>query len=315
MSEYTDRKRVLSDAAAWEPNEIGIFTGIPMRAYLDAPGVNRSLLRTVAERPSAHEAKSESSQVQQWGTLFNDLVLFGTREFYVRPDTYEALVKGVQVTKPWNGNATACEEWLAAHTDKPVLRATGDHSAEWLNRAAEKLLADRRFQEVQSVCPQKEVSIFARHEEHANCLIKCRPDMLGLHDSRAVFADIKTTTNAGTHAFSRDMLRFGYHKQFALIRHALHQHRYSPVHGFLVIVEKGENPRVQVRQLAERAMDKGDLDLDDDFTIYLRCRMANAWPDFADEPESHITGVIDLPEHCYAGEIDEIKASTEEALS
>jgi hypothetical protein len=70
---------------------------------------------------------------------------------------------------------------------------------------------------------------------------------------------------------------------------------------------------VQVRKIAERALDKGDLDLDDEMQIYHRCKISGTWPDFADEPEPHVTGVIDLPEHCYKGEIDGLEGMTEEA--
>jgi hypothetical protein len=298
----------IKTAAQWEPEQTGIYTGLTMQTYLQAPGASRSLLARVAARPSTGlQMEAGSSDAQAWGTLLNDLLLFGTRDYYVRPDVYETGDRkpetGKPETKPWNGNAGVCKEWLRAHRDRPVIRAKGEHSAEWLDKAAAKALADPRVRELLKVCAHKEVSIFARHEEY-HFLLKGRPDLLGVFpDGRVVYADIKTTTDASTRNFSREILKWGYHKQFALGREILHRLGYSPFEGFLIIVEKGDEPRVQVRKLAERAMDKGDLDLDDELKIYGQCRVSGKWPDFPDEMEPHITGVIDLPEGCYKGDL------------
>lgn len=301
----------LQSASKWQPNEIGLYAGLSMEQYLDAPGASRSLLARVAARPSTAHERGESTEAMRWGTLFNDLLLFGQASFHTKPETY--LGDPQSAPKPWNGNATACKQWLAEHTDRPVLRARGDHSAEWLTKALEQCQRNARVVALLKLCPHREATVFARHEED-HFLLKGRPDLLGLPEDTGgpvIDVDVKTTTDAGTVAFGREMLRFGYHKQLALRRQIYHALGLSPVQAFLIIVEKGDAPRVQVRQVAERALDKGDLDLDDEMKIYHRCKISGTWPDFADEPEPHITGIIDLPDRCYAGEIDDLKGMTE----
>lgn len=295
-------------ASEWKPNEIGAYSGLSMDTYLSAPGVSRSKLRVVAERPSHHDRDSKGeSDALTWGTLFNDALLFGTRNYYVRPETYKD-DKGE--VKSWNGNSTVCKKWLAEHSDKPVLNATGKHSADWIEKAVRVSLADPKVVALlQGATP--EVSIFARHEEYP-LLLKGRPDIVNLSmaEGVVVFADIKTTVNAGTRAFARDMLKFGYYRQAALGRMITERLGASPFQFYLIIVEKGDDPRVQVRRLAIRAMDKGDLDNDDDLKLYLKCKLENVWPDFPDQGEPHIWQEIDLPDYLY-GDVDELSGMTE----
>ena len=304
-------------AANWKEYERGMFLGLPMDTYLKAPGANRSLLQKCAERPSHAEKYSEGSEAQNWGTLFNDLLFFGTRNYYVRPDTYESTPKATKAdhfpvaeTKPWNGNATVCKEWMEAHTDKPILPATGSHSEDWMNKALAKCHADPRIKEMLDGA-MFEVTIFGvGPEEFHHPLAKCRPDIVKLTGERAIFCDLKTTIRGSTDGFSREIMKYGYHEQAAHCRRILASlDEDLPLEYYFLIVEKGDDPRVQLRQLMPRAMDEGDHGLNDYWTIYQRCRMSRHWPDFADEPEPHITGMIDLPDFVYPEDDDEITTS------
>lgn len=301
--------------SAWKEGERGIFTGLPMDVYRKARGVSRSELAKIMERPNHRLKESASTEAQVWGTLFNDLVLFGDRNFHVRPDFYPAkdgkTKDAPTVDKPWNGNATFCSDWMAAHSDKPILKASGPHSAAWLSKALAKTQASPAFQQL-AIGASCEVSLFgAGPEEHGWPLAKGRPDLLKLtDDGGAIIADVKTTVDANTRAFSRDMLTYGYHKQFAHYRAILQSLRIAPVQAFLIIVEKGDEPRVQVRQLAERAMDKGDFDLDDEWTLHRGFTLTGKWPDFADQQDDHQIGQIDLPDYIYPKTDDDIAPST-----
>lgn len=299
---------------AWKEGERGIYTGVPMDVYRRARGVSRSELAKVMERPSHRFKETSPTEAQVWGTLFNDLLLFGDRNFHIRPDYYPAkdgkAKDAPTIDKPWNGNATFCSEWMAEHSDKPILKTSGPHSAAWLTKAlaaAEKHPAVRQLLQGAS----REVSIFgAGPEEHGWPLAKGRPDLLKLtDDGGAIFADVKTTVDGNTRTFSRDILSYGYHKQFAHYRAILQSLRIAPVHGFLIIVEKGDEPRVQVRRLAERAMDKGDFDLDDEWSLHRQFTISGNWPDFADQLEDHQTGEIDLPDYLYPKDADLITPS------
>jgi hypothetical protein len=301
-------------ATAWKEGERGIYEGVPMDVYRKARGVSRSELAKVMERPNHRLKESAPTEPQVWGTLFNDLLLFGSRNFHVRPDFYPAkdgkAANAPTIEKPWNGNATFCSDWMAAHSDKPILKSSGPHSAAWLNKALAKAEAMPAVQQLLEGAA-REVSIFgAGPEEHGWPLAKGRPDILKLtEDGGAIIADVKTTQDANTRAFSRDILTYGYHKQFAHYRAILQSLRIAPVRAFFIIVEKGDEPRVQVRRLAERAMDKGDFDLDDEWSLHRQFTMAGQWPDFADQLEPHQVGEIDLPDYLYPKDDDVITAS------
>lgn len=303
---------------AWKEGERGIFTGLPMDVYRKARGVSRTELARIMERPNHRLKETPSTEAQVFGTLFNDLMLFGDRNFHVRPDYYPAKVgtkygkekHAGTIDKPWNGNATFCNDWMAEHSDKPILKSSGPHSAAGLNRALKVATANPAVQELMKGA-SFEVSLFgAGPEEHGWPLAKGRPDLLKLtEDGGAIIGDVKTTVDANTRAFSRDILSYGYHKQFAHYRAILQSLRIAPVRAFFIIVEKGDEPRVQVRQLAERAMDKGDFDLDDEWKLHRAFTLSGKWPDFADQPDSEQVGQIDLPDYLYPKEDDLITAS------
>jgi hypothetical protein len=303
-------------ATEFKPHEKGVYLGIPMVAYLAMPGVNRSLLSTVADRPSHHDKESESTAAQEWGTLFNDLLFFGTRNYYVQPETYEVTPKATKAnpfpeteTKPWSGNATVCKEWVAAHQDKPILPATGSHSEDWLNKALMKCLADQRVRALMKDAQFEVTMVGAGPEKYKWPLSKCRPDLVKLADGRLILADLKTTIDGATAGFARQILKFGYHKQAAHCRQILANMGVEKLEYYFIILEKGDDPRVQVRRLADRAMDIGDLDLDDEWSILQRCKISNSWPDFSDDPEPHIIGQIDLPDYLYPSDTDDIAPS------
>lgn len=308
----------LKPASDFKPGERGAFLGLSMETYLKAPGANRSLLSTVADRPSHHDNESESTDAQAWGTLFNDLLFFGARNYYVQPETYQSIPKPTKAnpfpvaeTKEWSGNAAVCKEWVAAHQDKPIIPATGSHSEDWLNKALAKCQADARVQALLKDAQYEVTIVGTGPEEYKWPLAKCRPDLVKIAPDRLVVADLKTTVDATTRGFARQILKFGYHKQAAHCREILHNMGVSPVEYYLIILEKGDDPRVQVRRLAERAMDKGDFDLDDEWKIYQRCKLSGSWPDFSDEPEPHQIGLIDLPDHLYPTEVDDLGGLTE----
>lgn len=295
-----------------------MFGGLAMATYLTMPGANRSLLHTVAGRPSHKDILRPSSTAQEWGTLFNDLLLFGTREYYVRPDAYQATPKPTKAeptprpeTKPWSGNAAVCKSWVAAHQDKPILGFTGEHSEDWLNKALAKAVCTLRVLELMKDA-HKEVTIVGDGpEEYRFPLAKCRPDLIKDAEGTLVLADVKTTNDAGTLSFGRQILKYGYHKQAAHCRQILASLGYDRIRYYFIMVEKGEDPRVQVRRLPDRAMDRGDLDLDEEWKVYHRCKLTNTWPDFPDEPEAHQIGEVDLPDYLYGSDVDDLQGMTE----
>lgn len=303
-------------ASEFKPRERGAYLGVPMKDYLSSPAASRSTLSTVANRPSHVGVDRPDTESLVWGTLFNDLLFFGTRNYYVRPETYESTPKPTKANpsptpeiKPWSGNATVCKEWVEAHKDKPILPAIGSHSEDWLNKALKVCQENNRVAKLLDGAHFEVTLIGGGPEKHGWPLARSRPDLVKVAPDKLIIADLKTTVDATTQGFARHILKYGYHKQAAHCRQILENLGASPIDYYFIMLEKGDDPRVQVRRLAQRAMDKGDFDLDDEWVIYQRCKLSNSWPDFSDEPEPHHVGEIDLPDYLYPDDTDEITIS------
>ena len=157
-----------------------------------------------------------------------------------------------------------------------------------------------------------EVSLFARNTEYP-ILCKGRPDGL-IFGETTIIVEVKTTRDASTAAFSREILKRGYYKKAAWYRMLLHELRISPVEFWYIAVEKSESPRVNVRRLAERAMDKGDFDNDDALKLYMKCKLGSFWPELPDAAfpgESDATPLIDLPDYAYGKDAEALIGMTE----
>jgi hypothetical protein len=251
----------------------------------------------------------------RFGTLANDLLLFETENYYVAPETYPApeskKADAPIVQKPWNWNATYCEEWRQAHSDKSILPRDGAHSAAWLKELRKKVSANPLAMDLIHNS-MHEVSLFGRNEDYP-VLRKGRLDGLQLLDGGgARVTEIKTTTDASTRFFSREIMKRGYYKQAAYYRELLQMLGFGPVEVWFIIIEKGRYPRINVRKLADRAMDKGDFDNDDLLQLYMNFKLQNFWPDFSDQTQiTDSQPSIDMPDYAYGGSVDDLKGMTE----
>lgn len=299
------------DRTTFEPGEVGIIEGLNYETYRSAPGIAGSDLETILDSPAAfhHGQRMEETDEMQFGTLFHSLLLTGRADYHVKPETYDA--EGV--AKKWNGNATVCKQWLADHADhadKPIIPALGHHSAAMLVSMVTKVKAHPIASALLARL-KPEVSIFARHEEDG---ILCKGRLDGLiSEGTNIVVEVKTTRDASTAAFSREIWKRGYYKKAAWYRMLLHNMKRSPMEYWFIAVENDGQARVNVRRLAERAMDKGDFDNDDTLALYRKCRMANHWPEFSDglfpgDPQDQPQ--IDLPDFCY-GDLDDIVGLTD----
>lgn len=302
----------------YAPNEIGIFTGLPMVTYRASPGLAGSDLETINSSPAKFNRgeRTEPTPDMEFGTLFHSLLLGGDADFHTAPEYYPAPESAKKdapiINKEWNWNAKHCQQWRTDHLDKPIIPRHGPNSSAWLKamqmKTEEHPLAKGL---ISQLIP--EVSLFARHAEHP-ILCKGRPDGIIFSGDRTVVVEVKTTRDASTAAFSREILKRGYYKKAAWYRMLLKQLKIAPVEYWFIAVEKKDRPRVNVRRLTDRAMDKGDLDGADSLTLYMKCKLGNYWPEFPDGAfpgESDATPLIDLPDFCYSESDDLIAGLTE----
>jgi hypothetical protein len=198
-------RHVIQSRDNWNPLEVGLYAGLTMQEYLKAPGLSRSDLVRVMDRPSdlADGIQTPSTRAMEFGTLLNDFLLFGWRNYYVRPAEYPSTPKPTKAEpnpvtemKPWNGNATWCVEWMTKHSDKPILPGEGEHSSAMLNNCAEKVLAcPVAVQLIKEAAP--EVSIFSAHESHRK-LLRCRPDLIKLCEDGSEAPTLRTSRPPAT---------------------------------------------------------------------------------------------------------------------
>jgi len=306
---------MIHPATAWEPNKLGMFAGLPMDTYQSAPGLSKSgsdvLRRSPIDYYKQCVARTDvrtATDAMQYGTLTHSLLFEGRSDFYLRPETYSgkesAKKDAALIEKPWNANSNTCKEWLAAHSDKPVLSA---NETEALIAFCDYIRDHRHAKQLLAKGQHAEVSMFAREKTYGK-IIKCRADSLWIEQGQIFFADLKTTKDASTAAISKTILQRRYHTQAAMhkmIVGLLGQYEWG---GFyLIFAESGSSPKCNVRKLAEQAIEKGRGEIEADVDLLRRCTMMGDWPEWADS-EEHICNV-DLPEWVY-GEVETLTGMT-----
>lgn len=133
----------------------------------------------------------------------------------------------------------------------------------------QQLLCESAFEVIQAInnsisadtyCPkllqesaQYEKSMYWKDEE-TGLIVKCRPDIL--HDDYV--ADLKTTSSAAPRDFQRDITKYGYHIQAAMIKEGLKHVTGKDMESFYFIcAEKVEPYATAIYKLDENALDVG----------------------------------------------------------
>lgn len=163
----------------------------------------------------------EDSDATNWGSRLDTLVLDNGRfgqKFSICPKEYPHEVKGEKVMKPWNRNATYCQEWEAMQPGRTVLKP---HEEAELLAAREMLLAHPEAAEILN-CSQKQVWCKANWTDKATkvvvpvkILIDLLPDKDHPKHGKRIF-DFKTAASANPNAWPYVCNRFGYHVQAAM---------------------------------------------------------------------------------------------------
>jgi exodeoxyribonuclease VIII len=136
-----------------------------------------------------------------------------------------------------------------------------------------------------------EQSIFAT--DPSGVLLKGRPDVIGAD----FMADLKTTGDASTGAFSRTIASYRYHVQAALYRRIMHLLGQPKARWYFIIVQLTPVPRVNVRELIQLAIAQGENDLEADLALLRHCQATGRWPGLSGD-EDGICGV-DIPPWAY----------------
>ena len=97
---------------------------------------------------------------------------------------------------------------------------------------------------------------FFWQDEHSGLHLKCRPDLL--HDNMII--DLKTTSNASPRHFQREMVDYGYHIQFAMIRDAVEIVEGRRINNCINIVIETKYPyNMAIYIIDEFALEEGQM--------------------------------------------------------
>jgi len=111
-------------------------------------------------------------------------------------------------------------------------------------------------QAMQLICDSRIENSFFWQDDHSGLLLKARPDIL--HENMIV--DLKTTSDASPRAFQNEMVKYGYHIQFAMIRDAVEKIEDRRISNFINIVIETKYPyNMAIYIIDEFAVDEGQV--------------------------------------------------------
>lgn len=277
--------------------------------------ISPSSLKTFAECPARWKAgyAPPESDAKDWGSLLDCALLTPNdmgKRFACKPKTYPADgKKGEPPTeKPFNANSTWCKEWMAKQGD---LQIVSHSELDAVENAVKRLLADETIATYHAAS-EKQVHVAGEWLDKNTGLIipvQCLIDFVPRKDSefQKSLGDLKSTRNAGQHAFGRWCYTAGYHIQaafdLALFTAATGEDRTD----WIFIVQENYAPfETGRRLLSQDFLDIGRQTFQHALGRYARCLKTGDWVGYdpaeefslvAPEPWMEFTALSDALEH------------------
>lgn len=271
--------------------------------------VSSSMLREFARCPARWRKGyvGPSSPAMAFGNLVDCLLLtpqlFDSR-YVVRPDTYSTTAMKcpvcgsvsdskecrkcktprvlLAVDKPWNGNASECQAWLASVDGKEIVAPglMADARAAVASVKADDALA--AFVE----CSLAQVWVEGEwHDDETGLVIPVRALLDAVPEKDSIYGkslgDLKTCTSAALEPFSRHVYKLGYHAQAAF-----HMDLYCEATGeerlnwCWLLVESYAPWQTGRRLCAQAFLEIGRSDYRKALALYCKCLSMNQWPDY-----------------------------------
>jgi exodeoxyribonuclease VIII len=149
--------------------------------------------------------------------------------------------------------------------------------SEYINLINMRFAFERNKEAMQLIRDACIENSFFWKDEHSGLHLKARPDIL--HDNMIV--DLKTTSNASPRHFQREMVDYGYHIQFAMIRDAVEIIEGRRINNCINIVIETKYPyNMAIYIIDEFALDEGQVKYKQ-LCLDLKNAIAeNKWSDF-----------------------------------
>lgn len=289
--------------------------------------MSRSALADFVACPSKWRAGFESrdTTATRWGTLMDALVLspdtFDER-FVIYPDTYEVATlkcpkcgsvsdaencsctskrlprQPFKLSKPWNNNATVCQEWKRKHAGKIFIhreKFTDEGEPDEETKAATFVNAQRAKGRIDDSaelkelvrCSQTQVMVMADYHDRATGLVIPFKVLLDLvpnvahADFGKCLADFKTARNASEGAFKDAIHKGFYDWQAGIYRDAYVCATKEDRTDFLFAVQENVPPyQPALWSLGEDWLNDARAEVRQALQFYCYCLAKNEWPGY-----------------------------------
>lgn len=259
---------------------------MPAEDYFAAHGVSQSMLKLLARSPAhlkhAIEHPEPDTPDQKIGTISHIAVFepdLLEKSCYVKPANYQD--PKTSDWKKWNGNATACKDWLAARTDKPII--SQDDYTDICG------IRDSVFRHPAAALALKvgkaEQALFAEDAE-TGMQLKAKCDWL----SGNAIVDLKTCQDASPAGFAKAVSNWGYETQAAFYLNLASLLNLGKEHFIFIAVEKTAPYAVGVYELDEESIEIGRRKYRRLLSRYMECVVSEKW-----EAYSRNIEVLSLP--------------------
>jgi len=249
--------------------------------------MSRSELLQVVACPHRWVAgwKKKETDAMEYGSLLDTLILtpgqFESR-YAVCPETYPDTKTGKP--KPWNRNATFCDEWEAKQGDKTCIKVKELEEAQ----AAVKVFSDHPILSGYLAGSQRQVMCIGEYEAANGLMIpvKCLIDIVPVGDYSDGLGDLKTATDASPKKWATTVWNYGYHVQAALELDIYNTATNEIRNEFRHVIQESEFPyEPGIRLMSAEFVAKGREHYMKALDFYAECVAKNEWPGYDREDQ------------------------------
>lgn len=237
--------------------------------YDEIPAVNKSTLWEMRKSPLhywhlMHDTPREDTPAMKFGRAVHAAILTPTaykRDYIVMPNIDRRTKAGKEEYEAFCMEAEGRE--IISQADAQTIKLMA--AAFRKNHDATQMLKKTK---------REKALLWTDQETGVDC--KGRIDAIGVD----YIIDYKTTTNAGTEAFLREALRYGYDLQAAMYMEAARANGYDPK-GFIFIAQEKTAPYlINVLSAGDAFLDRGMWTMQDLLAKYKTCRDTDTWPGY-----------------------------------
>lgn len=256
-------------------------------AYHASEGISRSGIMEFRKSPLHYRHRYISKTNQEKNTAAK---AFGSvlHTYILEPQLFD---KEYLVVPKVNRQSKAGKDEWAAYEAKAAannLVLVNESDFENVLRLSEALTANKVALDLIKK-GQAEKSIYFT-DQSTGVLCKARPDVL--HENMVI--DLKTSSDGTFRSFQRDIHKYGYYIQAAMIRDGIRAVLNQEISSFIyVVLEVSEPYPVAIYILNEETIDKGEMVYKKELVKFKHCMEANDWPSY--EPRE-----INLPPYLLA---------------